>query len=503
MPGVPLGPQHLLHNALHPPDKEFVPPAAVADEYTAAEEQLSLLMACNYPQFVKQLGLFVWTAAVLNAFEPHKQLVAPITEIFEMFTKFTNKFRQFWGPHGAKTPPPAITATLELGEEFHKLRVRAKANQNSLLEAACDKSRAEKDDAKKEAKKSKRKKQVLSAEAVQSDPEDSVIVVDEDTVMDDLLDAQGDDDLDSIDADAFMAEIDDAKKEKEKASTSKSAQKLPKISKNKPRAETVCIPYTRVGCLDRSSSAFVKAMNIIGKTDPKERTADSRRFVWETHCADAFSLGPSQGEQDKGKEDLEKAKCDAQDRSFSALFAYTSPHAVGTRCKHTGDPISVPAATIVLASDTPEDELLRKWWTNVGGCVQGNVLLDVGYVMEPASSMRACKLRDTVRNTTVISPQWLMLPQSMFQRHGRGSAQPGSWPGFRALQILFNGDGHLHFKMKLWEDVRGIMQLMLVCSIPRVQYTNTSFDRSVVFSCCTTPGKGDRTSSSAERKNWK
>jgi hypothetical protein len=65
MPGVPLGPQHLSHNALHPPDKEFVPPAAVADEYTAAEEQLSLLMACNYPQFVKQLGLFVRTAAVL------------------------------------------------------------------------------------------------------------------------------------------------------------------------------------------------------------------------------------------------------------------------------------------------------------------------------------------------------------------------------------------------------------------------------------------------------
>lgn len=70
-----------------------------------------------------------------------------------MFTKFTNKFRQFWAPHGVKAPPPAITETLELGEEFHKLRVRAKANQNSLLEAARDKSRAEKDDAKKEAKK--------------------------------------------------------------------------------------------------------------------------------------------------------------------------------------------------------------------------------------------------------------------------------------------------------------------------------------------------------------
>jgi hypothetical protein len=39
-------------------------------------------------------------------------------------------------------------------------------------------------------------------------------------------DAQGDDDLDSIDADAFMAEIDETKKEKAKASSSKSAQKL-------------------------------------------------------------------------------------------------------------------------------------------------------------------------------------------------------------------------------------------------------------------------------------
>ena len=185
-----------------------------------------------------------------------------------MFTKFTNKFRQFWAPHGVKPPPPAITATIELGEEFHKLRARAKATQNSLLEAARDKARAEKEDAKKDAKKvsrilnstsslnhhyfqSKHKKQVLSAEVVQSEPEDSVIVVDEDTVMDDLVvrlilytffeynlklilepqDAQGDDDLDSIDADAFMAEIDDAKKEKAlkekaKASSSKLAPKL-------------------------------------------------------------------------------------------------------------------------------------------------------------------------------------------------------------------------------------------------------------------------------------
>jgi hypothetical protein len=70
-----------------------------------------------------------------------------------MFTKFTNKFRKFWVPHGVKAPPPAITATIELGEEFHKLRVRAKATQNSLLEAARDKARAEKDDAKKDAKK--------------------------------------------------------------------------------------------------------------------------------------------------------------------------------------------------------------------------------------------------------------------------------------------------------------------------------------------------------------
>ncbi|KAJ7903982.1 hypothetical protein B0H13DRAFT_2334915 [Mycena leptocephala] len=236
------------------------------------EEQLSLLMACNYPQFVKQLGLFVRTAAVLNAFEPHKQLVAPINEIFEIS-----------GASQRQGTPAAITEALELGEEFHKLRVRAKANQNSLLEAARDKSRAEKDDAKKEAKKvpynplvhslvktiisscPSARSRFLSAEAIQSDPEDSVIVVDEDTIMDDLLDAQGDDDLDSIDADMFMAEIDDAKKEKAKASTSKSAQKL-----NKPRAETVCIPYTHVGRLDRSSSAFVKAMNVIGKTDPKE-----------------------------------------------------------------------------------------------------------------------------------------------------------------------------------------------------------------------------------------
>ncbi|KAJ7857220.1 hypothetical protein B0H13DRAFT_2237721 [Mycena leptocephala] len=61
-----------------------------------------------------------------------------------------NIFPRFYGKHLHNL---SITATIKLGEEFHKLHVRVKANQNSLLKAAHDKARAEKDDAKKDAKK--------------------------------------------------------------------------------------------------------------------------------------------------------------------------------------------------------------------------------------------------------------------------------------------------------------------------------------------------------------
>ncbi|KAJ6447574.1 hypothetical protein C8R47DRAFT_1231379 [Mycena vitilis] len=122
---------------------------------------------------------------------------------------------------------------------------------------------------------------------------------------------------------------------------------------------------------------------------------------------------------------------------------------------------------------------LRRWWTSVGGYVR-KVLLQVGYVTEPACSDRARELRVAGRS----------FYDEKYKGHFDAVLDAASGPAQKALaqdfarltrDLLFDGDGNFQFKKKLWEDVRGVILPTLVdkvgyIPIPRIEYTDDSFD---------------------------
>ncbi|KAJ6500873.1 hypothetical protein C8R45DRAFT_82700 [Mycena sanguinolenta] len=145
------------------------------------------------------------------------------------------------------------------------------------------------------------------------------------------------------------------------------------------------------------------------------------------------------------------------------------------------------AAARVLAKDSANDESLRAWWISVDGYVR-KVLLQAGYVTEPACADRARELRDTGRvfyrekyrshfDAVIDSTSaWFKslaedpLNQALAQDFARFTRD-----------FLFDAEGNLQFKPKLWEDVRSVILPTLVdkvgyIPIPRVEYTDDNFD---------------------------
>ncbi|KAF8209441.1 hypothetical protein K438DRAFT_1753781 [Mycena galopus ATCC 62051] len=145
------------------------------------------------------------------------------------------------------------------------------------------------------------------------------------------------------------------------------------------------------------------------------------------------------------------------------------------------------AAARVLAADTANDEALRKWWASVDRYMR-MVLLQAGYVTEPACATRARELRDTGHG----------FYHEKYKAHFDAVIDTASgWfkaiaedPLNKALaqdfarftrDFLFDAEGNLQFKKKLWEDVRGVILPTLVdkvgvIPIPRVEYTDDNFD---------------------------
>ncbi|KAJ7221382.1 hypothetical protein GGX14DRAFT_669536 [Mycena pura] len=144
-------------------------------------------------------------------------------------------------------------------------------------------------------------------------------------------------------------------------------------------------------------------------------------------------------------------------------------------------------AARVMAKDAADDEELRKWWSSVGRYVR-KVLLDAGYVTEPESSARARELRETGRMfynekyrghfdaLTDAAVGW-------FKSMAADPLNKALAEDFSRLtrDLLFDAEGNLQFKKKLWEDVRRVILPTLVdkigyIPIPRVEYTDGSID---------------------------
>ncbi len=150
----------------------FVPPASIKEPYEAAEYQVSLLMACNFPKHPeRQIKIFVETAVALvrlilvslisskvfilvllkALLFPFAQLIAGLDEVYNMFNRFTNKFHQFADPRNLSYPPE-VAKVLTFTEYIVKIRKRLSANGLSVVH---DKRRAEFDDALEEARKTR------------------------------------------------------------------------------------------------------------------------------------------------------------------------------------------------------------------------------------------------------------------------------------------------------------------------------------------------------------
>jgi hypothetical protein len=65
MPPVVLEPKHMSYQALHPDPEEYIPPPEVQQEWRKVNDQVSLLMACNFPTHAKQLALFNETGTIM------------------------------------------------------------------------------------------------------------------------------------------------------------------------------------------------------------------------------------------------------------------------------------------------------------------------------------------------------------------------------------------------------------------------------------------------------
>jgi hypothetical protein len=172
----------MSYQVLHPDPDKYVPPPEVQQEWCKVNDQVSLLMACNFPTHTKQLALFNKTGTIMvrhsvlirvllllitfsfaqASLFPYVALIATETPIYDAFCRFANKFCAFWVPQGRQDPPPSVKVVLLFIEDLLKLRNRAKVNKTTAERIAGEKHRAEKEDVLMEVQATKKVRPVIS-----------------------------------------------------------------------------------------------------------------------------------------------------------------------------------------------------------------------------------------------------------------------------------------------------------------------------------------------------
>ncbi|KAJ7495133.1 hypothetical protein FB451DRAFT_1477676 [Mycena latifolia] len=144
-------------------------------------------------------------------------------------------------------------------------------------------------------------------------------------------------------------------------------------------------------------------------------------------------------------------------------------------------------AAAVLAKDAQNDAGLRAWWEEVAAYMR-KVLLQSGYIIEPACGSRAQELQDQGRgfyqdkykghfdNLFDATATWFksIAADPLNKQFG------ADWSRL-TRDLLFDGEGNLQFKKTLWEDVRVVILPALIdhvgyVPIPRVEYTDAALD---------------------------
>jgi hypothetical protein len=144
-------------------------------------------------------------------------------------------------------------------------------------------------------------------------------------------------------------------------------------------------------------------------------------------------------------------------------------------------------AITVLSDDAKRDQELRTWFQEVDKYSR-QVLLEPGFVLEPACNSRARELRDSGRQ--FYDGKYKEHFDRVFSSIGDFFTAMGQDPlnqrfgnDWKRLtkDLLFDNEGSLTFKKDLWNDIRRVILPELVdkvgyVPIPRIEYTDDSLD---------------------------
>ncbi|KAA1478008.1 hypothetical protein DENSPDRAFT_867808 [Dentipellis sp. KUC8613] len=140
-----------------------------------------------------------------------------------------------------------------------------------------------------------------------------------------------------------------------------------------------------------------------------------------------------------------------------------------------------------LVEDTRNDEEFRNWFRGVDSYVR-KILLEPGYVLEPACNTEGRELRESGRR--FYDEKYKSHFDGLFETIGNWFRAMGEDPLNKRFgddwarltkDLLFDNDGSLKFKPELWMDIRKVILPALVdqvgyIPIPRVEYTDDSLD---------------------------
>lgn len=140
-----------------------------------------------------------------------------------------------------------------------------------------------------------------------------------------------------------------------------------------------------------------------------------------------------------------------------------------------------------LSDDAKRDQELRNWFMDVDQYIR-QVLLEPGYVIEPACNSRARELRDNGRvfyddKYKGHFDNLFSSVSSWFRAMGDDPLNKRFGEDWKRLtkDLLFDSEGSLTFKKDLWNDIRRVILPELVdkvgyVPIPRIEYTDDSLD---------------------------
>ncbi|KAF8805918.1 hypothetical protein BYT27DRAFT_7191832 [Phlegmacium glaucopus] len=140
-----------------------------------------------------------------------------------------------------------------------------------------------------------------------------------------------------------------------------------------------------------------------------------------------------------------------------------------------------------LIDDTRRDKGLREWFESVDVYIR-KVLLEPGYVLEPACNDQGNRLRETGKH--FYDDKYRSHFDNLFDSVGSWFKAMGEDPlnhqfgedwARLTRDLLFDSEGSLKFKPHLWNDIRKVILPQLIeqvryLPIPRIEYTDDSLD---------------------------